>query len=635
MRKRIGMVFALALALSMMTLLAACAGSSESSSASSESLSASEKSVDAGQYQGTLVMAYKDQLSVAGDKGDMAFTTNKSTVYKLGDYDEMYLDDVVSVKYHAEGKSTIADEVTLVEHMETPLEFAGTLVDFDDETLTLVSKGSTVTFQKDSDTYLVGDLSQGDEVELTYLGNLNEYPYANVISVVTEAEQPQTVTVHGLVSEVAGGTLLLGIDSANAYRFAITGNTKVTGAANDPRPGDQVDITYSGSIKNTPEALEINIVKQGDNRAYVINGTIDTVMQHSVTLTTDVAKYTFTTTNSTRYNGEKPAKGYHAEITYTGSLTDKPQAEIIYCVKSVKAASANVKKTAPKLNSAPSKPSTQSTSTKSSSSTKKDTSSNKNGNSSSGQSSEKQATTPENNSTENASGQSPEPQAESEGAEPEGTDPEGTGTDTEGTDTTETEGTEPEGTDTEGTEPKPEPEATSPEPEPEPEATAPEPEPEPEPEATAPEPEPEPEPEATAPEPEPEPEPEATAPEPEPKPEATSPEPEPEPEATAPEPEPEPEPEATEPEPEPEPKVTEPEQPTDTKVSGQGTIASGGSSSVEITMKDGTTLALSITSETQIPSGYIPAKGDVLNITYRSNSMTLVKLKLLKKADDA
>ncbi len=615
MRKRIGMVFALALALSMMTLLAACAGSSESSSASSESLSASEKSVDAGQYQGTLVMAYKDQLSVAGDKGDMAFTTNKSTVYKLGDYDEMYLDDVVSVKYHAEGKSTIADEVTLVEHMETPLEFAGTLVDFDDETLTLVSKGSTVTFQKDSDTYLVGDLSQGDEVELTYLGNLNEYPYANVISVVTEAEQPQTVTVHGLVSEVAGGTLLLGIDSANAYRFAITGNTKVTGAANDPRPGDQVDITYSGSIKNTPEALEINIVKQGDNRAYVINGTIDTVMQHSVTLTTDVAKYTFTTTNSTRYNGEKPAKGYHAEITYTGSLTDKPQAEIIYCVKSVKAASANVKKTAPKLNSAPSKPSTQSTSTKSSSSTKKDTSSNKNGNSSSGQSSEKQATTPENNSTENASGQSPEPQAESEGAEPEGTDPEGTGTDTEGTDTTDTEGTDAEGTDTggtdaegtdtEGTEPEgadtgtggadaegTDTEGTEPEPEPEPEATAPEPEPEPEPEATAPEPEPEPEPEAT-------------------------------------EPEPEPEPKVTE------PKVTEPKQPTDTKVSGQGTIASGDSSSVKITMKDGTTLTLSITDETQIPSGYIPAKGDVMNITYGSNSMTLVKVKVLKKADDA
>ena len=622
MRKRIGMVFALALALSMMTLLAACAGSSESSSASSESLSASEKSVDAGQYQGTLVMAYKDQLSVAGDKGDMAFTTNKSTVYKLGDYDEMYLDDVVSVKYHAEGKSTIADEVTLVEHMETPLEFAGTLVDFDDETLTLVSKGSTVTFQKDSDTYLVGDLSQGDEVELTYLGNLNEYPYANVISVVTEAEQPQTVTVHGLVSEVAGGTLLLGIDSANAYRFAITGNTKVTGAANDPRPGDQVDITYSGSIKNTPEALEINIVKQGDNRAYVINGTIDTVMQHSVTLTTDVAKYTFTTTNSTRYNGEKPAKGYHAEITYTGSLTDKPQAEIIYCVKSVKAASANVKKTAPKLNSAPSKPSTQSTSTKSSSSTKKDTSSNKNGNSSSGQSSEKQATTPENNSTENASGQSPEPQAESEGAEPEGTDPEGTGTDTEGTDTTDTEGTDAEGTDTggtdaegadtEGTEPEGADTGTG-------GADA---------EGT--------DTEGT----EPEPEPEATSPEPEPEPEATAPEPEPEPEATAPEPEPEPEPEATEPEPEPEPKVTEPKvtepkQPTDTKVSGQGTIASGDSSSVKITMKDGTTLTLSITDETQIPSGYIPAKGDVMNITYGSNSMTLVKVKVLKKADDA
>ena len=231
--------------------------------------------------------------------------------------------------YREEGDKKIADKVVLIEHMDPALEFAGTLVDWSDESLTLSNESLTATFQMDEETYLVGDLSQGDQIELTYLGDLSEHPYANVVAVVTEADQPDMLTVHGVVSELADGTLLLGIDSAHAYRFGVNTSTAVFGAANEAQVGDRVDIAYQGNLKETPSALQIVIVKQGQNRSYTINGKISDVTNSAIVLATDKGTYTFGITGDTRYNGEKPAKDYKAEITYSGSLIDKPVAVIM------------------------------------------------------------------------------------------------------------------------------------------------------------------------------------------------------------------------------------------------------------------------------------------------------------------
>ncbi|MDO4400987.1 MAG: hypothetical protein Q4D27_08585 [Coriobacteriia bacterium] len=601
MRKRLSMVFVLALALAMAAALAGCA------------CSASQKEAPApetGEYQGTLVMALQEQMSVAGEDGDVVFKTTADTKYALGNMDEIYLDDIVSVKYHEENAGKVADEVDLVEHMDTALEFAGKLVDSDKDSLTLVSKSSTVTFQMDSETYLVGDLSQGDDIELTYLGNLNENPYANVVAVVNEGNQPETLTVHGAVSELAENTLLLGIDSAHAYRFNMTPNTKVMGAANDVQAGDQVDITYKGSIKNAPEALEINIVKQGQDRAYVINGKIADVAKNSVTLETEKAKYTFATNEYTKYNGDKVTKGYKAEITYTGSLNDKPVAGVVYCVKSDKAAKATAKKQQSKSTSA--KKNVKSSSTTASSKSNASTTS-------SGDAEKKdqakEGTIEKDEQSVEDSGESavaPEEEATEPAADDQGSE----------------EATEPEegGNDPDTPEPEPDPAADEPEPaadeptgdEPEDEgATDPE-EGGNEPDADEPEPDPAAdEPEADADEP--------AADEPEDE-EATEPEEAEEPAAEEAEPE-----EADEPE-----EAAEPEAKPDVKVSGKGTIIKGDEKkhTVEIEMNDGTKVTLTIDKDTSVASGYIPEKGDVVKVVYGSESLTLKKIQLVNRADD-
>ena len=584
-----------ALVLMMALVLGACKAKEKEEPASSKT-----PVYDTNEYEGALLTAYKQAVVISGEQGDMEFVTNDETLYKTGDMDQMFLDDIVSVRYHMDGDKRLADEIDLVEHMETPLEFAGELVDSGNDFITLVDKSLSITFQIDSDSYIVGDLSKGDKIELTYLGDLNEYPYANVVAVVTEAEEPKTSTVHGVVSELSGRTLLLGIDSAHAYRFTVTDSTTISGVSSHAAIGDQVDITFKGRIEDQPEALSIKVVKMAQGHRYVINGKIAEVGKDSVTLETGAAKYVFGTDGNTKFYGEKPASGYRAEITYTGSLSEKPQATIIYCVKSAKDAN---KATAKKKD-------TKATSKKNSATSQKDskkTSENADSKKTDDSAKDNQNETSSNKDEASENTAASEQQSDSKNVEGE-----------------QTPSPEPEATETEPkrVEPSPEPEQTpAPEPEqaPETETVEPEPTPEPEEEVT-PEPEeevtPEPE-EEVAPEPEQEPEPEAEAEE------------EPEQETEA-EQEAEPEAEA-----EPEEEVEEEAKPNpDMGVSGQGTIIKGNEDkkTVEIELKNGKKITLTFDENTKISSGYIPQKGDVVKVEYGSSSMLLKDIQLVSRA---
>jgi hypothetical protein len=334
MRKSLSGALAGALALTLSLALGACGGqqqTQDSGSAKPEVSDTKAAEYETSEYEGTLLTAYDRQIVLAGESGDMEFVTDDNTTYDTGDMGQMYLDDIVAVTYHEENGANHVDKVVLVEHMETPLEFAGELVDVTKDSLTLADNKLSVTFQIDNDSYIVGDLSKGDKVELTYLGDISEYPYADVVAVVEEAQETKTSVIHGMISELSGRTVLLSIDSAHAYRFVVTESTEIVGAAKDIAVGDQVDVTYQGAIDKQPDALRVNVVKRSDGRAYVINGTVAEVGNNSVTLDTGAAKYTFAASSATKYYGEKPAKGYSAEITYTGNLTDKPEAVVCVC----------------------------------------------------------------------------------------------------------------------------------------------------------------------------------------------------------------------------------------------------------------------------------------------------------------
>ena len=296
--------------------------------------------VEASEYEGTLLVAHEQRIVLAGDQGDMEFVTSADTLYDMGDYGAMYLDDIVAVTYHEDGDGLCADKITLVEHMETPLEFAGELVGQGVNYITLANENLSATFMIDDNTYLVGELSQGDKIELTYLGNLNEFPYANVVAVVEEAkEEPKESTVHGVVSELSGRTVLISIDSAHAYRFNITEKTEISGAASHIALGDTVDVTFKGSIESQPDALSVKVAKTAVGTTYVIKGTVKSVENGVVTLDTGAATYKFSTNNDTKYSGEKPAKGYLAVITYTLDSNGNSKALAIYCEKSAEEAS--------------------------------------------------------------------------------------------------------------------------------------------------------------------------------------------------------------------------------------------------------------------------------------------------------
>jgi len=336
MGRKLRGALSIALALSTTLAMGACGskqqGNANETSTGEVQVAEAKTSV----YEGTLLTAYDRKVVLSGADGDMEFVTSDATLYKTGDEGQMYLDDIVSVTYHAEAGVNYADEIDLVEHMDTAIEFAGVLVDSGDDFITLVNNKLSATFLIDEDSYIVGDLSKGDQIELTYLGDLSDYPYANVVAVVKEVELPKTTTISGIVSEISGRTVLVGIDSAHAYRFVVTDKTDISGAADHIKVGDQIEVTFEGKIESQPDALGIKVVKSTQVRAYTINGTIVSADKGSVTLDTGKGKYAFSTTDSTRYHGEKPAKGYKAEITYTGELSGKPQACVISCTKSPK-----------------------------------------------------------------------------------------------------------------------------------------------------------------------------------------------------------------------------------------------------------------------------------------------------------
>ncbi len=599
MDKKLRNLFSIALAMTIAVSLGACGAKKQDEAANTQTeaetstTKVASEDAETSVYEGTLLTAYDQHVVIAGEEGDVEFVTNDNTLYKAGEEGQMYLDDIVSVTYHVNDDVKYADEIDLIEHMDDPLEYAGVLVDSGDDYITLVNKGLSVTFQIDEESYIVGDLTRGDEIELTYLGDLSEYPYANVVAVVKEVELPTTSTVHGVVSEISGNTVLVGIDSAHAYRFGITDKTTISGAATKLSVGDQIDVTFEGKIGDQPNAISIKVVKTNQNRAYTINGTISSADDSSVTLDTGKAKYVFSIGKTTKLTGEKPAKGYKAEITYTGDLNNKPQASIIYCVKDAKETSkADAKKEQAKQANAKKAESPKKTDDKKAEESKK-------------QDAKK---------TDDKKAEEAKAQADAEALAK---------AEAEAKAKAEIEAEEKAKAEAEAeAKAKAEAEAQA---EAEAKAKA---------EAEA---------EAQAKEQAEDTEPETSAPEPEPEPDVVEPEPEPEnveptedENATQTEAETTTDPEATgdsENATEEQAAQTNP----DLGISGQGTIVAGDEKekTIEIELKDGKKITLKYDDDTKIAAGYIPMKGDVVKVEYGNTSMLLKDIQLVSRPEAA
>ena len=322
MEKKLRIAFSAVLIAALVLVLGACS---------------KENKVEMGISTGTLKEAAQDSITISGDDGLQQFKTTDETVYDLGGMDALNLDDVVDVEYHSSGDNKTADKVILREHVQKDLTFSGQVADVTDKSVTVTGKSLTVSFTINDETEINGELSKGDEVDLVYMGDLNEYPYASVINVSKEADKvPEKTTISGTVTEFTEKSMLVAIDSSTSYRFELDKDTSVTGAAKYVRVGDTVTITFEGDVKSTPKASNIDIVKEKSEKIEIklVNGTIETVAKNYVTLNTGKQVYIIQTGKNTKYTGDKPAKGYKSEIQYTGTLSSgKAEAINIYCVK--------------------------------------------------------------------------------------------------------------------------------------------------------------------------------------------------------------------------------------------------------------------------------------------------------------
>ena len=315
MDKRIRMAVLLLLTCVLLAALAAC-GKTES-----------------GVVTGTLTGAAEGRITIETEAGSSEIITDKETAYRLGDEDRLCVGDTLEVSYHKSMGKMHADEITLRSHVRRDLVFEGTLTQVKDGEVVVTGRSLTVSFLRNDKTETVGKLSVGDTVQVAYLGDLSEYPYAVSITVTAEADKPEVKSVSGIVSEFTETTVLVAIDSARAYRFAFDKNTSVTGASKYVHVGDSVNVSYSGKLDETPAAIEINIVKEAEPEKRTVNGTIRIVESAYLTLDTGKKVYLIHTDKSTKYSGDKPAKGCSAEVTYTGDLSRDAHAENVYCVK--------------------------------------------------------------------------------------------------------------------------------------------------------------------------------------------------------------------------------------------------------------------------------------------------------------
>ena len=344
MNKKVKFVVSAVLLLALSVIMAACGSKTES-----------------GVYTGTLAEALENKIVINTDTGLKEFKTDDSTVYDLGNYEHMSLDDVVDVNYHSSLGKMHADKVILREHVQKELVFSGTVSGVTDSSVTVTGKSLTVSFVRNPNTTVKGNLSVGDEADVIYTGDLSEYPFATNITVTAEAKpaedeakeeekseqkedkkeeqkeekkEAKAATVSGIVSEFTEKTVVVAIDSAKSYRFTVDKNTKITGVAKYLRIGDSVTVTFTGTLGKSPLASIINIVKEAQAEKRTVNGTIQNVTKSYVTLNSGKKVYMIQTDKNTKYTGDKPAKGYKSEITYTGNLSSgKAVATNIYCVK--------------------------------------------------------------------------------------------------------------------------------------------------------------------------------------------------------------------------------------------------------------------------------------------------------------
>ena len=264
----------------------------------------------------------------------MLFHTSDETEYDFADESSLTVGDELKVGYYKDNGMFYAKSVMIVEHEEEKLVFGGEVTELGEKFVTVQSESMTVVFNRDDDTKINGDLTEGDSVTVTYDGNLSENPYALGIVVIQENKEKEKKTIRGTVSEVSEKSLVISVDSAHAARFIINKETKIDGDDKKVKVGDKVKLEYTGDVMKNPVAVSIKIQRDKNKKYFIMDGVVAGASKDKIVVQTSKKKYTFKIVGETRIENKNYMKaGHKTTITYMGELDKNPVAASIFCSK--------------------------------------------------------------------------------------------------------------------------------------------------------------------------------------------------------------------------------------------------------------------------------------------------------------
>ena len=279
-------------------------------------------------YAGTAEEVIRNIIFVKEANGNTHMCcNNRETEFDFGKAGILGVDDDVVVEYEVNGNQTLTKKLTVTNHKVKIYWMQGTIVDVTDKTITITNNSLTVTFKRDGNTTVTqGKPTKGSIVNIGYIGDLSEQPYAANIVVIQENKEPEKYTAAGIISDFSDSYILLSINSAHAYIFNRNGNTTISGEGTSLTVGDSVIITYTGTIGQKPNALSVYIAKKAAPDKNTIAGNVVFIDPGTVTIAAGDNQYIIRTDGATVYTGDPMEVGCKAVITYTGAMNKDPLA---------------------------------------------------------------------------------------------------------------------------------------------------------------------------------------------------------------------------------------------------------------------------------------------------------------------
>ena len=201
------------------------------------------------------------------------------------------------------------------------------------------SNGNTILFMISNLSDVVA--STGDEVGVTYTGNILDAPEVTKLDILEKALVKE---ISGTVFKVLDNQMFLEISSSEVICFALLPSTVYTGADNVVA-NDVVTVTYDGQLSETPVATAITITKAQPNRKEVnpseddpdepinktLTGIVSKLSNSSITIVTSKNKsWKFERNSSTKTTGSYDLEvGAKVRITYDGYASNVPPAKTI------------------------------------------------------------------------------------------------------------------------------------------------------------------------------------------------------------------------------------------------------------------------------------------------------------------